>query len=215
MGKILSEEDFFQVLDAFRVHGRKLVMSKLFDGFSNPWDSILGAFFDPGIVARITRAGLSPHAYGMVGMMASRFRFELLSVVKTSNVLRRQYLYLFKRTPSMDQLMREMRAGKFNGLAQTDGFIARILHIKRTLDDVLIDAERQNFYLPYHITEAQRTLPIHPKTRVGNVGSGGMVPLMDEVQQVVGVSPTREQFHPRGIGLGKKLFSARGSPSNW
>jgi len=73
----------------------------------------------------------------------------------------------------MDEMMSAIRRGKFVGIAQSEAFIARVVQLKYWIDCVLIKAEEHGVFLPTYVTAAQRTLPIHPATGIGDVAGSG------------------------------------------
>lgn len=66
--------------------------------------------------------------------------------------------------------MHAIRKGKFDKVAQTDGFINRVKLLKGLIDQVLLDAEANNVFLPNYITYAQRNLPIRGGSVLGYEG---------------------------------------------
>jgi len=162
-------------VNAFRAHDKALVTSRLFDCFGNAWDSILLSLLDDELLQGIVECGFATFAYEMVARMNNRFSYEFVAVAKSSNVFKRKFFGLFAVSPTTDQIMMAVRAGKFKGLAQTDAFINRVMTLKTCIDEVLVRAQSFNIYLPMYITQAQRTLPIHGRTPLGSLADGSMV----------------------------------------
>jgi len=172
MGKVLNSTEFIRMASAARADVDRFVASKLFDCFSGPWDSILMSLLNDRVVHDIVKGGLARDVYLMVDKMRGRFSLELVSVLANSNIFKKRYYRVFTKVPSMDDLMRAIRRGKFDEIAQTDGFIERVKDLKEMIDKVLLAAERQRIYLPTYITNAQRNIPLRGGQILGYVGEG-------------------------------------------
>jgi len=68
--------------------------------------------------------------------------------------------------------MRAIRKGKFQNIAQTNRFLARVKSLKELVDAVLLNAETHNVYLPNYITAAQRHIPLRGENVLGYQGDG-------------------------------------------
>jgi len=169
-GRTLEPRELMRLLQGAKPDPRRFVGSKLFDCFAGPWEAILRSLLDEPNIAEIVTRGAATVAYGLVDLMRQRFSTELASVLSRSHVFRRKFLRVFKKTPSADKLMHEIRSGAFNGIAQSDAFIGRVKFIKELIDSALIRAESHNVYLPAYITSAQRGLPIQGHAPLGLVG---------------------------------------------
>lgn len=176
LGRTLRSDEFLKLASAARVDVEKFVGSKLFDCFSGPWESILRSLNEENVIHEVVKSGVATDVYAMVDKMRSRFSVELVSVLASSNVFKRRFLKVFSSSPSMDDMMRAIRKGKFDGVAQTDAFIDRVKLLKELIDMTLLAAESRNVYLPTYITSAQRALPLRGDGRLGYVG-GGIVPM--------------------------------------
>jgi len=170
-GTKLTGSEMVKLVFCARDNVDRFVGSKLFDCFSNPWDSILGSLHSETVLKEVVVRGVASDAFLLVDRMRGRFSLELKSVLANSHVFRKTFAGLFAMTPSLDKVMRAIKLGRFDAVAQTDAFIARVRVIKEMIDSVLIYAESQNVYLPTHITSAQRALPLRGKEILGYEGS--------------------------------------------
>lgn len=170
MGQVLTCVDFLRFVAAYRVDKPRFVLSKLFDSFSGPWESVLRSLLDEVVIAGVVKHGVASDAYEMVNRLRVRFSKELVSVLSQSNVYKRRFLRVFSRAPSTDSMMAEIRAGRFHGVAQSDRFLDRVMLIKELIDRALIRAESHNVYLPTYITAAQRGLPVRGRAPLGVLG---------------------------------------------
>jgi len=199
-GRTLKSDEFLRVISAARVDVDRFVASKLFDCYAGPWESLLVSLLDDSVASAVVRSGLSADTYLLVDRLRSRLSIEVCSVFAMSNVFEKRFLRIFSAPPSMDSMMSAIKDGKFNGIAQTDGFLDRVVRIKHWIDEVLLSAERQNVYLPTYITSAQRGLPIRGKSRLGYVGSG-MNPMPEKVaRRIEDISRT----HKRRVTFGDR-----------
>jgi len=174
VGNVLEPDEFTQFLVAYRSVRNRFVTSRLFDAFAGPWESTLRSLVDDRVVEVVVRSGLAPDAYELVDQLRARFSRELCSVLAQSHVFKRRYMMVFSKAPSTDTLMRKIRDGQFDGIAQTGAFIKRVVLIKGMIDSVLLKAESHNVYLPTYITAAQRGLPLRPRVPLVGVEGFGM-----------------------------------------
>jgi len=86
--------------------------------------------------------------------------------------LNKLFLRVFSKAPSVRSVMKAISRGKFDGVAQTSGYIKRVKGLKEKIDQVLVYADMQGIYLPTYVTSAQRALPLHGKAVLGYVGEG-------------------------------------------
>jgi len=170
MGEVLKPEEFLRMATAARADIDRFVASKLFDSFAGPWESILRSLLVDDVAILVVRRGIAGDVYAIVDKMRARFGLELCSVLAYSHVFKTSFLKVFRKAPSVDETMRAIRRGNFNGIAQTDGFIQRVKLLKDLVDEVLLKAEQQNVFLPTYITGAQRALPLRSSGRLGYVG---------------------------------------------
>jgi len=170
------------------------------------------SFLDDGVVAEVVRKGVHAYAYKLVDALRDRFSVEVCSALAGSNLYQRSFARLFRRTPSVDELMKEINRGRFNGIAQSEGFINRIRNIKELIDRVLLAAESKNVYLPTYITSAQRGLAIRGNVPLGVAGEG-MVPMPRSVGSYLTSSSSGEltnRYDPR-----HKRGGSRDAGSKW
>jgi hypothetical protein len=186
-GVKLSAPEFVLVVQRSRSEIVRFCTSKFFDCFAGPWDSFLDSLLVERVRNEVVRCGLYADAYAIVDGLRARFSAEVLSALANSNVFKKRYLGLFSRRPNTDKLMRSVRAGAFNGVAQTEGFLNRIRTLKTKVDQVLLEAESAGVYLPVAITAAQRGLPVRGELPVGVVGDR-MVPMPRVVQRDIMVT---------------------------
>jgi len=198
MGVALEAVEFLDTLSVVREDMDRFVFSKLFDCFSGPWDSFLNTLMLEENVLLIKRKGAYVDTYAIVQRLQNRFSVELMNALKRSNLLKRRFFKVFLRNPSTEKLMMEIRNGSFSGIAQTDGFISRVKYLKDLLDQVLLVADRCGVFLPNHITEAQRALPLRGVAPLGVLGVD-YIPPKGVVQNALQNSV--RWYSPRGSGL--------------
>lgn len=170
LGQELVPTEVERVISAAKKDITRFAQSKLFDCFGGPWDSLLKSLLQRDVVNWIVKRGLPSDTYALVDSLRGRFSTELCSVLSQSNVFHRTFFGMFKVIPSVDKVMRAIRTGRFDGIAQTKAFINRVKDLKTLIDTVLLEAETQNVYLPTYITSAQRALPLRGDKVVGYVG---------------------------------------------
>jgi len=174
-GRMLGIDEVIELVQLFRMHGNSVVMSRVFDCFGHAWTAVLKALQNDFVVGALIAAGLSSQTYEMLHRLSGRFTFELVTVAKNSNVYKKRYMRIFKVAPTMDKLMRAVKAGKFRGMAQSDAFLDRVVEVKQWLDESLVVAERNGVYLPHLVTEAQRVLPVQGQAAITSLASGDIV----------------------------------------
>lgn len=170
MGQVLEPGELLKVVGTVKDNLYAFVGSKLFSCYAGPWESILRTLTDTQTVVHITRVGAYTDVYAMINHMSKRFSSELIHVLAKSYVFKRKFARFFRRRPTTDKLMRAIKDGTFNQVAQTDAFIDRVKLLKGLLDRVLLTAEEANVYLPNMITSAQRGLPIQGHAPLGVYG---------------------------------------------
>lgn len=180
-GRELSVSETKELVQIYRVHGRRLVASRLFDCYGHAWSAVYQAFMSTEVVNELMVAGLQTYAYEFLGYLGTRFSMELDGVVAKSNVYKRVFLNLFSVKPTTDQILRAIHRGKFDAIAQSEAFLDRVRCLKGWHDRCLLVAERCGVYLPHHFTAAQFTLPIHGATPIPHQAQGSIVmqPLAD------------------------------------
>jgi len=199
VGKKLKAEDFMIVAAAARREPERFVASKLFDCFSGPWDSVLDSLMDPEVVGKVVLSGMASDVFGLVNLLRRRHGIEVNSVLAKSHVFTKSYLRVFKGyKPSVDSLFRAIKAGTFDRVAQTEGFISRVKDLKTSIDKVLLFAETNGVYLPSYITDAQRGLPLRGVAPLGVLG-GNLTRMPGEVARTL----ASRNHH---IGLSGRLY---------
>lgn len=170
LGQELTSKEFLKLATAARADVDRFVASKLFDAYAGPWQSILNSLLSDDVVQTVVKKGVASDMYSMVDKMRVRFNIELCSILANSHVFKKTFLKIFRRIPTADDVMREIKNGRFDRVAQTDGFIARVKYLKTLIDEVLLYAEKQSFFLPTYITNSQRSMPVHGTNRLGILG---------------------------------------------
>jgi hypothetical protein len=171
LGQVLEADGLLDVVRATKGVEDKFIASRLFDSFSGPWESILRSLDQERVLRKIVMDGEATQAFSLVDRLRSRFGVELTHVLANSNVSKRKFLKVFKRTPTVDSVMRAITRGDFSNISQTETFFRRVVLIKTLIDRVLLYAESQNVYLPNHISASQRMRYVNP-TPMGSVGRG-------------------------------------------
>jgi len=180
-GMTLNPEDMMELLVAVKLDPRRFAISRLFDSLAGPWESVLLSLLRDDVVKKLALHGTHAEAYELVNNLQMRFAFELTSILSNSNVFKKTHWGLFRSPPSVDRMMRAIKKGSYNSVAQTDGFLNRVMQVKEWLDRVLIFAEKYNIYLPTYITAAQRNLPIRGVNVLGVLGDD-VVPVSSHIR---------------------------------
>lgn len=175
-GVKLSDVELCSLLRSAASAVDALARTVLFDNLSPAWDCVFLSLLDPSLMYVVRQKGLASVATKVVAALYHRFREEVMNVVASSNVYKRRFvLFTRKKSPTMKALMKELREGNFLGMAQSDRYIGRVMHLKELHDEVLMGFETVGVYVPQQVTQAQRPLPLRTKNLVGRLGED-MVP---------------------------------------
>lgn len=176
IGRVLEPIPAVEVVVAAKPHVDRFVGSRLFDGFAGPWESILRSFADDSVMRHIIKVGEATAASAILSGLRVRFNYELVGVLKNSNVTRSRFRKLFSKGPKISTVMKAIENGDFSSIAQTHGFFKRVGFIKAMLVRAIDAAQRANFYLPDQVTEMQRMQYVQGVVGYGSVGQGQYLP---------------------------------------
>jgi len=169
-GRVLEPAEFVKLISVVKTHEERFVESKVFDCFSAPWDCFLNSLMTSRVLREVIKRGLATDAFYIVNGLRARLNMEVATVLTKSNVFKYTFMRIFDNAPSMDKIMRAIRKGKFDSVAQTDKFLGRVKSLKELIDSVLLNAEHYSVFLPTYITAAQRQLPLRGDNLLGYQG---------------------------------------------
>lgn len=157
-GKSLCPEDMLEVVRTSKGCAVDFAASRCFDALSGPWESVLRSLQSDSVIDLIRRKGEATPAFEIVDLLRKRFDNELTTVLSRSNLYKGRFAKIFPRSkPDIATVMTSIKAGKFKGIAQSEGYFLRVRLIKEMIDDVLLKAESKGFFLTGYITDAQRS----------------------------------------------------------
>jgi len=176
VGKVLSATDFMSVVVAVKPCVSRFVASRLFDSLSGPWESIFRTLLDPAVVNHVVKVGESTTTYAVVDEMRKRFAYELVGVLRNSNLTRSRFKKLFRKPPSLRSVIQAVEKGDFANIAQTDAYFRRVVLLQGLMVRVLAAAETASVYLPTQVSEVQRMQYVQGVQGAGTVGRGYYLP---------------------------------------
>jgi len=195
-GRPLQGDELALVVQRASAEIARFSASTLFDCLAGPWESVLRSLHDDAVIRYIVRKGIYVQTYQLVDCLRARFSVEVPNILAQSHLFKRTFMRIFVRPPSVNKLMRAVREGKFDGVAQTSKFLDRVREIKNWIDMALLAAETHSVFLPTYITAAQRAMPLQAPSALGTVGRD-LQPMPGRIANAVRMETSKQRLAKR------------------
>jgi hypothetical protein len=168
LGQLLTEAEVYDFFDRIRRVPQPVAGTRMFDGYGGPWLSVLKSLSQPDVMHMVVAKGLWPLAFDFIMFLKWRFDFELVQVMRQSNVTRSLLSRIFTRKPpTAQQLLVMIDRGEFRRMGQSSRFFERVRLINNAHQEVLVEGERRGVFFPESVAYTQRSFRMGDPCLVG------------------------------------------------